>query len=343
MFREVLAAIATGKSVRDMPEDHKKLLRSLCVADVPDDTYALFWSREDAAKRNEKCNDLVQGTILAELETTIKATGPATAKLNAMRVAFVADLPLEGKVVIVKAGGPLMLLSNLDLASGAYRGAIGTVSEVVRENGWITGVMLDLAGTQFLVEPREETLVDGDSSCAISYWPLGYGFAGTYDSAQGKTIAKLAIAITPRMPAGMLNVGVSRVRRYQELRIFANVNKYNDVADAWKILQIPNLTKVDAHSAAFSERIREQMGHAVFDEDIFDNLKQTTKRKREGPIEIEGCATCGAAPELVFSCGHMVSCAECWAAARRAGAATCIRCGVPVTRSMHVRVQANAL
>ena len=134
----------------------------------------------------------------------------------------------------------------------------------------------------------------------------------------------------------MLNVGLSRVRRYQDLSIFANVNRYNDEKDAWKILQIPSLTRVDKHAEAFMNGIREQIGHAVFDVDVFESLKKSTKRKREGDISVQGCHVCGAAPQVVFSCSHAVSCAECWDAAKKAGAATCFACGVFVTRTMRV-------
>lgn len=92
-------------------------------------------------------------------------------------------------MIVVKEGSPLMLLSNLDLSKGAYRGAVGTVADVIRDDeedpGKITGVMLNIGDEPFLVKPRLETFVDGDSTCTVSFWPLGYGFAGTFDSAQG--------------------------------------------------------------------------------------------------------------------------------------------------------------
>lgn len=122
----------------------------------------------------------------------------------------------------------------------------------------------------------------------------------------------------------------------QDLAIFANVNRYNSETDAWKILQIPSLTRVDKHAEEFMQAIRKKMGHAVLDHDVLENMKQTTKRKRVEDITVPGCTVCGEAPQVVFSCGHAVSCMPCWEAAKRDGVATCFKCSVPVTRTMRV-------
>jgi len=161
-------------------------LEKMCVDKIPDSTYALFWSREDASKRNQDCNDRVTGDVLAELAVDVSMSGTVSEQISSQRDKFIADLPLEGKVIVVKEGAPMMLLTNMDVSKGAYRGAIGTVSDVVRgEEDAITSIKLVMHdGSEFLVEPRVEVIEDESSKCTISFWPLGYGFAGTYDSAQ---------------------------------------------------------------------------------------------------------------------------------------------------------------
>ena len=95
VFCDILVDVSLGKAIRDMIPERMELLKSLCKKEIPDDTYALFWSREDVAKRNEECNNRVTGPVLAELAIEFFGVGPPTAQLIGLRDAFVAELPLE--------------------------------------------------------------------------------------------------------------------------------------------------------------------------------------------------------------------------------------------------------
>ena len=210
VFRTTLEMMCT-RPAREMPAQQLDLLRSMCVTAIPDGAYALFWSREDAERRNAACNDATGGAVLAELSLGIEYGGPSGAvrELESAVREFVAALPFEGRDTVLREGGLLMLLTNLDVAGGAYRGATGTVSSIVRDGTKVTGVCLTLdsqppGAEPVLVVPMVETIAKGDFTCKISYWPIGYGYAGTYISAQGKTINKIALAVTPSMPPGTL-------------------------------------------------------------------------------------------------------------------------------------------
>ena len=169
----------------------------------------------------------------------------------------------------------------------------------------------------------------GELSCDVSYWPVGYGFAGTYISSQGKTLDKVALAVTPSMPAGMVYVGVTRVRRKEDACFFANVNKYNpNMKDPRKILLDPSVTRVDKWAVKFTETLRHAEAHADLDGFTIEELREAAIARREAAVlRPVGCSICGAVPELAFGpCGHVVSCAACWVAAKDAGVMSCYSC-----------------
>ena len=211
-----------------------------------------------------------------------------------------------------------------------------------------------------VVAPMVETLSKGQCYCEISYWPVGYGYAGTYISCQGKTLAKVACGICPSMPAGcatvqcflrfftslvhalfhrigdfcflscvvrnrMVYVGVTRVRRMEDACFFANVNKYNNVKDPRKILMDPTVTRVDKWAVRFTETLRHAEAHADLDGDAIEEMREAKKEMRDAAVlRPVGCFICGAVPELAFGpCGHAVSCTTCWGAAKNAGVLSC--------------------
>ena len=279
---------------------------------------------------------------MAELSLGFKYRGENAARELATAVReFVAELPSEGRDTVLRAGSLVMLLTNLDVAGGAYRGATGTVSAVVRgADGAVSGVHLKLTSqpegaAPVVVAPMVETLSKGQCYCEISYWPVGYGYAGTYISCQGKTLAKVACGVCPSMPAGMVYVGVTRVRRMEDACFFANVNKYNpNQKDPRKILLDPSVTRVDKWAVRFTETLRHAEAHADLDGDAIEELRTAKKEMRDAAVlRPVGCFICGAVPELAFSpCGHAVSCATCWGAAKNAGVMSCYVCKALVKR-----------
>ena len=212
MFRATLEMMCV-RHVDEMPQENQDLLMGMCVDTIPDGVYALFWSREDADRRNTACNEATGGEVLTELSLGFKYRGTNAARELAGAVReFVAELPSEGRDTVLRKSGLVMLLTNLDVSGGAYRGATGTVAGIIRDaEQAVTGVQLRLnsqpAGAEpVLVQPMVETISKGDCYADISYWPVGYGYSGTYISSQGKTLDKVACGITPSMPAGCVTV-----------------------------------------------------------------------------------------------------------------------------------------
>ena len=190
---------------------------------------------------------------MAQLTLGIEYSGHNAAReLESAVREFVAKLPSEGRDTVLRENGVVMLLTNLDVSGGAYRGATGKVVDVVRDGDEkITGVQLALTSQAkgadpVLVVPIVEVVCRGACSARISYWPIGYGYAGTYISSQGKTLSEVACGVCPNMPPGMVYVGITRVRRWEDARFFANVNKYNpNNRDAFKILMDPSVMRMD--------------------------------------------------------------------------------------------------
>ena len=153
------------RHVNEMPKENQDLLMGMCVDAIPDDVYALFWSREDADRRNTACNDATGGEVLTELSLGFKYRGTNAARELAGAVReFVAELPSEGRDTVLRKSGLVMLLTNLDVSGGAYRGATGTVAGIIRDaEQAVTGVQLRLnsqpAGAEpVLVQPMVETI-----------------------------------------------------------------------------------------------------------------------------------------------------------------------------------------
>ena len=191
LFRAPLEMLCV-RHVRDMPQENRDLLMAMCVDAVPDGVYALYWSREDAERRNAACSEAAGGKVMAELSLGMSHEGPDAVRELATAVReFVADLPSEGRDTVLREGGTVMLLTNLDVGGGAYRGATGTAVAVERDvAGAVIAVELKLSSqpagaAPVRVLPMVEVLSKGECSCRISYWPIGYGYAGTYISCQG--------------------------------------------------------------------------------------------------------------------------------------------------------------
>lgn len=174
----------------------------------------------------------------------------------------------------------------------------------------------------------------------MSYWPLGYGYAGTYDSVQGKTLDRVACGVTPRMPSGMFYVGLSRVRRLEDFYMFANVNEFNDIEDVVKIImRNPRITSVDPTVALFVRQHRMGEAHAAYDKGpISDLIESVPKKPTPEPVQLR-CAICDGMPSLVNQpCGHLVSCKTCWEKALYEGVRTCFKCGCLVGKTIHFSV-----
>lgn len=339
-FRRLLSSIRAGISVKQMPPDVRALLMDRCVEAPPDDVFVLYWARDDAARRNKEMNDRLGGDVIAVLGVSVKGQDggdlpkrpalEAQRELNRLAEDFVKTLPTEGEVVL-RANTRVMLLANIDVKAGAYRGAAGIVKDVARDGTTISSitVLLDTESVPFVIKPQVEKIDHENLSCKVSYFPISYGYAGTYDSAQGKTLNSVACAVTPRMPRGMFYVGISRVRERSNLYIVANVNRYNSVADAKVILlENPNIVKNDPHVDAFLAKIERARSRAKKDADVFSNIKRRGALVPTSAV----CSICGGQPEVLLQpCNHLAACWACWNEATGEGAATCPACSTLVT------------
>ena len=270
------------------------------------------------------------------------------AELETLHDEFVnKEMPVEGKELVLREGCRYMLLANTDLEGGAFRGAVGTVVGVkAGTSGEVEDVHLKLDSQPPEAKPhvlhRRTEVLDGPSGgrCRVSFFPLGYGYAGTYDSVQGKTLEKVVCAVTPRMPAGMLYVGISRVRRAENVYIVPNVNSFNSCTDAERILlSNPGITRVDKKVARFAKELHALSCFMKYDPDVFAELKASTTQV---PLPETGpplCRMCGAAADtLAVPCGHLCACATCWDdAVLNHGLRTCFGCVRLVTGKMSVK------
>lgn len=270
------------------------------------------------------------------------------AELETLHDEFVnKEMPVEGKELVLREGCRYMLLANTDLEGGAFRGAVGTVVGVkAGTSGEVEDVHLKLDSQPPEAKPhvlhRRTEVLDGPSGgrCRVSFFPLGYGYAGTYDSVQGKTLEKVVCAVTPRMPAGMLYVGISRVRRAENVYIVPNVNSFNSCTDAERILlSNPGITRVDKKVARFAKELHALSCFMKYDPDVFAELKASTTQV---PLPETGpplCRMCGAvADTLAVPCGHLCACATCWDdAVLNHGLRTCFGCVRLVTGKMSVK------
>jgi hypothetical protein len=337
-FRELLGNLRRGSAVKDMPEAARALLLSRCVEQPPPGVVALYWSREDARNHNRTRNETVVGDTVALLTVSwLMGDGTPFPKrhdteelreLARLRDDYVAKLPVEGEMA-VKTGSSVMLLTNLDIRSGAYCGAVGTVLDVTRDkDAAITSLRLALnaGGEPVAIGPHVETITYGGVSCTVTHWQLGFGWAATYDSIQGKTLDAVACAVTPRLPPGMLYVGITRVRKAKDFYLFANVNRYNEISSVGRILcDCPEIFRPDPHVVAFMESLRTTSAHEVTDVDVFQALSDRPRQPNDGPRP--SCMLCGGPPEIVLQpCAHLATCEDCWASARKDGARSCPEC-----------------
>ena len=135
-------------------------------------------------------------------------------------------------------------------------------------------------------------------------------------------------------------MGVTRVRRKEDACFFANVNKYNpNMKDPRKILLDRSVTRVDTWAVKFTETLRHAEAHADLDGDTIEEMRGAAAVIRDAAVlHPVGCFICGAVPELAFGpCGHVVSCAACWTAAKDGGVMSCYKCKQLVKRVYHIR------
>lgn len=368
VFREALG-LMRGTPIADMPAPCQELLRSRCVpAEEVRDKYTLYYNNADTEAHNRRVGAECTGEELAFLEAEavlepetpepeaganpLKRAAPGLPpagwrrELEAARDEVMERLFSRRRArgdkgrpgLSLRMGATVMLLCNQDVAAGAYRGAVGTVLGLERGKEGapaLAGVRVRLrSGSELVVTPMVETVTRaGAGTARVTYWPLGHGHAGTYDSVQGMTLDEVVCAVTPGMPAGMLLMGASRVRTAESLWFVANVNEFNrDQTDPWAILcGSRRLTAVDPWVEKFSAAMKADMRAREADAATLARLFP-----RRAPVApgAAGCVVCAAPPALVFRpCGHVAACRECWRKATDGGVSTCLVCAQTVARA----------
>lgn len=80
--------------------------------------------------------------------------------LEQMRADFMKQLPSEGKSMVLREGMSVMLLANLNVEMGAYRGAIATVRNVVFVADELQEIHLTLPNMEapFIMERKVEVI-----------------------------------------------------------------------------------------------------------------------------------------------------------------------------------------
>ena len=139
--------------------------------------------------------------------------------------------------------------------------------------------------------------------------------------------------------AGMLFMGISRVRSIEGLWIVADVNEFNSCTDAWSILvDTPDIARVDPYVSKFMLGVVRAEAAKQTDAEILARVFPAHARA-EGKEDEPMCLGCGGAPTLVtLPCGHVGVCGPCNKRAAEAGACSCMACGAVITRTERIRL-----
>lgn len=237
VFRNILKDVRVGQ----VTDQCKKELNSRIVTEVEDSATVLYGKKQDCDERNEYCIDRLDTELYRyEAEYAIKYTRN-TLLGDEQYICQEYTLGITDKdkklrqdrrrVLSLKVGAKVMLLSNLSIQHGLVNGAIGTVT-ALKDNR----VTVQFDSIEIDVPKRVEKVYDHmdrdrDSDRYIKteiymkQYPLSLAYGITIHKSQGNTYDSIVISMTTddiwNNDYGKAYVALSRCRTLDGLRILS--------------------------------------------------------------------------------------------------------------------------
>lgn len=238
VFRDILNDVRVGK----VTDQCKKLLNSRIVTEVEDSATVLYGKNVDCDERNEYCIDRLDTELYRyEAEYAVKYTRN-TLLGDEQYICQEYTLGIMDKdkklrqdrrrVLSLKVGARVMLLSNLSIEHGLVNGAIGTVTALKDDRVTVQFDSIEIDVPKRVEKVYDHTDRDSDSDRYIKteiymkQYPLSLAYGITIHKSQGNTYDNMVISMTTddiwNNDYGKAYVALSRCRTLDGLRILSN-------------------------------------------------------------------------------------------------------------------------
>ncbi len=209
-----------------------------------------------------------------EYTYTLSMTGTPTALQK-----WASTLP---PAVTLKVGARVILLVNLRVGLGLHNGSTGIVRGLTENS---VDVLFDNGTRYTIVKVTNELVKDDKVVASRTQIPLLVAFALSVHRAQGATLDSLALDLSRCFAAGQAYVGLSRVRRVQDVHI--------------KGLTLPRLNHVDPDALKFYEKTvaraekhqKERQARKRSNADIYEGLYDDELNRMMDNFERERAST----------------------------------------------------
>ena len=237
VFRDILNDVRVGK----VTDQCKKLLNSRIVTEVEDSATVLYGKNVDCDVRNEYCIDRLDTQLYRyEAEYAVKYTRN-TLLGDEQYICQEYTLGIMDKdkklrqdrrrVLSLKVGARVMLLSNLSIEHGLVNGAIGTVTALKDDRVTVQFDSIEIDVPKRVEKVYDHTDRDSDSDRYIKteiymkQYPLSLAYGITIHKSQGNTYDNMVISMTTddiwNNDYGKAYVALSRCRTLDGLRILS--------------------------------------------------------------------------------------------------------------------------
>ena len=237
VFRDILNDVRVGK----VTDQCKKLLNSRIVTEVEDSATVLYGKNVDCDERNEYCIDRLDTELYRyEAEYAVKYTrntllGDEQSICQEYTLGIMdKDKKLRQdrrRVLSLKVGAKVMLLSNLSIQHGLVNGAIGTVAALKDDRVTVQFDSIEIDVPKRVEKVYDHTDRDSDSDRYIKteiymkQYPLSLAYGITIHKSQGNTYDSMVISMTTddiwNNDYGKAYVALSRCRTLDGLRILS--------------------------------------------------------------------------------------------------------------------------